>query len=134
MAAERKPKRKLEHVPGLALPGAPLDKLVHEPLRLGILTTLSVNPNLAFTELRDELDATDGNISVHTRKLEEAGYLSCKKGFRGRTPRTTFKITAKGRRALGQYLDHMEALIRGDAGRVRTVQVIPRPGASSRHR
>ena len=116
MAAERKAKNKLEHLPGLAIHGAPIDKLVHEPLRLAILTTLSVNPGLAFTELRDALDATDGNISVHSRKLEEAGYVTCKKGFQGRTPRTTFKITAKGRRALSQYLDHMEALIRATRG------------------
>lgn len=116
MAAERKAKRGLQHVPGLAISGTTVDKLVHEPLRLGILTTLAVNDSLAFTELRDALEATDGNISVHSRKLEEAGYLSCKKGFQGRTPRTTFKITAKGRRALSEYLDHMEALIRATRG------------------
>ncbi|MCA8979106.1 MAG: transcriptional regulator [Planctomycetes bacterium] len=116
MAAERKAKRSLQHVPGLAISGTPLDKLVHEPLRLAILTTLSVNASMAFTELRDALQATDGNVSVHSRKLEEAGYISCKKGFDGRTPRTTFKITAKGRRALGEYLDHMEALIRATRG------------------
>lgn len=106
----------MRHVPGLAISGTPVDKLVHEPLRLAVLTTLAVNNSLAFTELRDALEATDGNISVHTRKLEEAGYVSCKKGFQGRTPRTTFKITAKGRRALSEYLDHMEALIRATRG------------------
>lgn len=116
MAAEHKPKDKLQRVPGFAMHGASVDKLVHEPLRLAILTTLSVNSGLAFTELRDLLGATDGNISVHSRKLEEAGYLTCKKGFQGRTPRTTFKITAKGRKALSEYLDHMEALIRATRG------------------
>ena len=117
MAAERKAKSRMLHVPGLAINAEPINKLVHEPLRLAILTTLAVHSGMAFTELRDALDATDGNISVHSRKLEEAGYLSCKKGYRGRTPRTTFKITAKGRRALGEYLDHMEALIRATRGK-----------------
>ncbi len=112
MAAEPKETETLKHVPGLALPATPIDKLVHEPLRLAILTRLATTTKLTFTDLRDALDATDGNVSVHARKLEDAGYLSCKKDHQGRTPRTTFRITAKGRRALGQYLDHMEALIR----------------------
>ena len=112
MAAEPERTGDLKRVPGLALPGAAIDKLVHEPLRLAILTHLATTTKLTFTELRDLLDATDGNVSVHARKLEDAGYLSCKKDHQGRTPRTTYRITAKGRRALGQYLDHMEALIR----------------------
>src|SRR3954447_17405653 len=88
-----------------------LDRLVHERLRLGILRALSVNESLTFNELKKLLDTTDGNLSVHARKLEEAGYLSCQKGFEGRVPRTDYRLTAAGRRALDRYLDHMEALI-----------------------
>jgi DNA-binding MarR family transcriptional regulator len=88
-----------------------LDRLVHERLRLGILSALSVNESLTFNELKKLLDTTDGNLSVHARKLEEAGYLSCQKGFEGRVPRTDYRLTAPGRRALDRYLDHMEALI-----------------------
>jgi len=88
-----------------------LDRLVHERLRLGILSALSVNDSLTFTELKKLLDTTDGNLSVHARKLEEAGYISCAKGFSGRVPRTDYRLTAAGRRALDRYLDHMEALI-----------------------
>ena len=102
----------LRHVPGLGTGGRPFDKIIHEQIRLGILSTLAVNASLSFTELRDMLDSTDGNVSVHARKLEEAGYVSCKKQFEGRTPRTVFRLTRKGRRALTRYLDHMEALIR----------------------
>jgi len=92
--------------------GAPkLDRLIHERLRLGILSALSVNESLTFNELKKLLDTTDGNLSVHARKLEEAGYLSCTKSFAGRVPRSDFKLTAAGRRALERYLDHMEALI-----------------------
>jgi DNA-binding MarR family transcriptional regulator len=88
-----------------------LDRLIHERLRLGILSALSVNESLTFGELKKLLDTTDGNLSVHARKLEEAGYLSCTKSFEGRVPRTDYKLTAAGRRALERYLDHMEALI-----------------------
>src|SRR5579872_633955 len=88
-----------------------LDRLIHERLRLGILSALSVNESLTFGELKKLLDTTDGNLSVHARKLEEAGYLSCTKTFEGRMPRTDYKLTAAGRRALERYLDHMEALI-----------------------
>jgi len=88
-----------------------LDRLVHERLRLGILSALSVNESLTFNELKKLLDTTDGNLSVHARKLEEAGYLSCAKSFEGRMPRTDYRMTAAGRRALERYLDHMEALI-----------------------
>src|SRR4051794_9037424 len=92
--------------------GAPqLDRLIHERLRLGILSALSVNESLTFNELKKLLDTTDGNLSVHARKLEEAGYLSCTKSFAGRVPRSDYKLTANGRRALERYLDHMEALI-----------------------
>jgi DNA-binding MarR family transcriptional regulator len=89
-----------------------LDRLVHERLRLGILSALSVNDSLTFSELKKLLDTTDGNLSVHARKLEEAGYVSCVKSFEGRLPRTDYRLTAAGRRALERYLDHMEALIR----------------------
>ena len=88
-----------------------LDRLIHERLRLGILSALSVNESLSFGELKKLLDTTDGNLSVHARKLEEAGYLSCTKSFEGRMPRTEYRLTAPGRRALERYLDHMEALI-----------------------
>src|SRR5438477_12652581 len=88
-----------------------LDRLVHDRLRLGILSALSVNESLTFNELKKLLDTTEGNLSVHARKLEEAGYLSCTKSFEGRVPRSDYKMTAAGRRALERYLDHMEALI-----------------------
>jgi DNA-binding transcriptional ArsR family regulator len=89
-----------------------LDKVIHERMRLGIISALAANDKLSFTELRDQLKTTDGNISVHARKLEDAGYLTCEKSFRGRTPLTEYAITTSGRKALGKYLDHMEALIR----------------------
>ena len=88
-----------------------LDRLVHERLRLGILSALAVNESLTFNELKRLLDTTDGNLSVHARKLEEAGYVTCAKSFAGRVPRTEYRLTAAGRRALERYLDHMEALI-----------------------
>jgi len=89
-----------------------LDRLVHERLRLGILSALSVNESLTFNELKKLLDSTDGNLSVHARKLEEAEYITCTKSFEGRMPKTEYRLTAAGRRALERYLDHMEALIR----------------------
>ena len=92
--------------------GAPkLDRLIHERLRLGILSALAVNESLTFNELKKLLDTTDGNLSVHARKLEEAGYVTCTKTFAGRVPRSDYKLSAAGRRALERYLDHMEALI-----------------------
>jgi DNA-binding MarR family transcriptional regulator len=98
-----------------ALPAAgsahKLDRLIHERLRLGILSALSVSDSLTFNELKKLLDTTDGNLSVHARKLEEAGYLACSKSFEGRMPKTEYKLTASGKRALERYLDHMEALI-----------------------
>ncbi len=89
-----------------------LDKVIHERVRLAIVSALAVNASLGFTELRDLLQTSDGNLSVHARKLEDAGYVQCLKSFEGRTPRTEFRITPAGRRALEHYLDHMEALIR----------------------
>src|SRR5450631_3299480 len=87
------------------------DRLVHERLRLGILSALAVNESLTFNELKKLLDTSDGNLSVHARKLEEAGYVTPTKSFEGRIPRTDYRLTATGRRALDRYLDHMEALI-----------------------
>lgn len=94
-----------------------LDKLIHERMRLGIISALAANTALSFTELKRLLNTSDGNISVHARKLEEAGYLTCEKSFQGRMPLTEYKITTIGREALEKYLGHMEALIsamRGD--------------------
>jgi DNA-binding transcriptional ArsR family regulator len=88
-----------------------LDRLIHERMRLAIVSALAVNESLSFTELRQLLDTTDGNLSVHARKLEEAGYVACDKSFEGRMPRTDYHLTAAGRAALARYLDHMEALI-----------------------
>ena len=89
-----------------------LDRLIHERLRLAIVSALAANRSLSFNELKEMLGATDGNLSVHARKLEEAGYVSCRKTFDGRLPRTEFTLTAAGRGALDRYLDHMEGLIR----------------------
>ena len=88
-----------------------LDRLVHDRTRLAIVSALAANQPLTFTELKAITETTDGNLSVHTRKLEDAGYVSCTKGFEGRTPRTEFALTAAGRKALQKYLDHMEAII-----------------------
>ena|ERR1017187_4461441 len=117
MAAKSKTaKREWKSLPGPsaapALAGAPkLDRLIHERLRLGILSALSVNRTLTFSDLKKLLDTTDGNLSVHARKLEEAAYVACTKSFEGRVPRTEYRLTASGRRALERYLNHMEALI-----------------------
>ena len=102
--------------PALAQPatGGPanLDRLIHEPIRLGIVSALAVNDTLSFNELKELVKTTDGNLSVHARKLEDAQYISCEKYFEGRVPRTEYRLTAPGRRALENYLQHMEALIR----------------------
>ncbi len=87
------------------------DRLVYERVRLGIMSALAVNRSLSFSDLKDLLQTSDGNLSVHARKLEDAGYLACKKSFEGRFPHTDYRLTPKGRRALERYLDHMEALI-----------------------
>lgn len=89
-----------------------LDRLLHDRIRLGIVSALAATGEMSFTDLKDSLNATDGNLSVHARKLEEAGYVACEKTFAGRTPRTDYKLTASGRRALEKYLDHMDAIIR----------------------
>lgn len=89
-----------------------LDRLIHERMRLGIVSALAVNESLTFNDLKKLLNTTDGNISVHARKLEEAQYVACSKSFEGRMPKTEYRLTAAGRRALERYLNHMEALIR----------------------
>jgi DNA-binding HxlR family transcriptional regulator len=107
---ERRPQPSAVATPVAGTPK--LDRLIHERLRLGILSALSVNESLTFNELKKLLDTTDGNLSVHARKLEEAGYIGCTKSFKGRMPRTDYRLAAAGKRALERYLDHMEALIR----------------------
>ena len=94
-----------------------LDRLIHERLRLGIVSALAVNDSLSFSDLKKLMKTTDGNLSVHARKLEEADYIACTKSFEGRMPRTEYRLTAAGRRALERYLDHMEALIRATRDR-----------------
>ena len=90
----------------------PLDRLIHERIRLGIVSALAVNRSLTFNELKALLKTTDGNLSVHARKLEEADYILCAKSFDGRLPKTEYRLAPAGRKALERYLDHMEALIR----------------------
>jgi DNA-binding HxlR family transcriptional regulator len=94
-----------------------LDRLIHERLRLGIVSALAVNDSLSFNDLKRLMDTSDGNLSVHARKLEEAHYVTCNKTFEGRVPRTSYTLTALGRKALERYLDHMEALIRATRDR-----------------
>ncbi len=88
-----------------------LDNLIHERIRLGIVSALAANESLTFSALKELLKTTDGNVSVHARKLEDAGYINCTKSFEGRVPKTEYQLTDAGRQALEQYLDHMEALI-----------------------
>lgn len=94
-----------------SLRAAELDRLIHERVRLGIVSALAVNDSLSFNQLKALLKTTDGNLSVHARRLEEAQYIACTKSFEGRIPKTEYRLTAAGRRALERYLDHMEALI-----------------------
>jgi len=102
-------KSEVNHAPSRA---DALDRLIHERLRLGIVSALAVNDSLSFSDLKKLMKTTDGNLSVHARKLEEADYIACTKSFEGRMPKTEYRLTATGRRALERYLDHMEALIR----------------------
>jgi DNA-binding HxlR family transcriptional regulator len=88
-----------------------LDRVIHERMRLGIVSALAVNESLTFNELKKLLQTTDGNLSVHARRLEEANYVDCSKSFEGRMPKTEYRLTATGRKAFERYLDHMEALI-----------------------
>ena len=89
-----------------------LDPLIHERVRLGVVSALAVNDSLTFRELRDLLSVTDGNLSVHARRLEEAGYIACKKSFAMRVPRTEYRLTPEGKRALERHLEHLAAVIR----------------------
>lgn len=93
-----------------------LDRIIHERMRLAIVSALAVHDTLSFNELKSLLDTSDGNVSVHARKLEDAGYITCTKSFDGRVPRTEFRLAAAGRHALEEYLGHMEALIRRVGG------------------
>ena len=101
--------RPARHAGGIA---TELDRLLHDRMRLGIVSALAANDDLSFSDLKATLNATDGNLSVHARKLEDAGYIECTKYFADRVPRTDYRLTAKGRQALAQYLDQMEALVR----------------------
>jgi DNA-binding HxlR family transcriptional regulator len=104
--------REKKAAPAQVVGGAPkLDRIIHERLRLGILSALAVNESLTFNELKKLLQTTDGNLSVHARKLEDAQYVACTKTFENRLPKTEYRLTATGRRALERYLDHMEAII-----------------------
>jgi DNA-binding MarR family transcriptional regulator len=106
-------KQERKQRPGTLEGGKPphFDRLIHERLRLGILSALAVNESLSFNDLKKLLETTDGNLSVHARKLEEAEYVACTKTFEDRMPRTEYRLTTQGRRALERYLEHMEALI-----------------------
>lgn len=119
--AERAPKRtgvprpraaRLAPVEGGGERALELDRLIHERMRLGIVSALAARSPMTFVELKAALKTTDGNLSVHARRLEEAGYIECTKSFDGRVPRTEYRLSADGRAALHRYLDHMEALIR----------------------
>ena len=111
--------RRLRTVRGRSTESFPpsLDRLIHERMRLGIVSALAVNDSLSFNDLKKLMKTTDGNLSVHARKLEEAEYVLCTKSFEGRVPRTEYKLSVLGRKALERYLDHMEALIRATRDR-----------------
>ena len=118
LARRRRGARGLAPVDGSAERAALLlDRVIHERTRLGIVSALAVNPAMTFSELKALLRTTDGNLSVHARKLEQAEYVTCSKYFEGRVPRTEFRLTPAGRRALEHYLNHMEALIRATRAR-----------------
>jgi DNA-binding HxlR family transcriptional regulator len=116
LAQRRKPPKPglpaREPIPARALVPPELDRLIHERIRLGIVSALATNASLSFNDLKRILKTTDGNLSVHARKLEEAAYISCLKYFEGRVPRTEYRLTTPGRRALAHYLDQMEEWIR----------------------
>ena len=116
---DARPTRGLQPVRGRGDAEGPLalDRLIHERMRLGIVSALAVNDSLTFNDLKTLMKTTDGNLSVHARKLEEAQYISCTKSFAGRVPKTEYRLTTAGRRALERYLDHMEALIRATRDR-----------------
>ncbi len=105
--------RRIERYSPAAEVAPQLDQVIHERLRLGIVSTLAVNSSMSFGELKQTLNTTDGNLSVHARKLEDAGYIECRKSFQGRMPRTDYSLTPIGRKALEKYLEQMEKIIRG---------------------
>jgi DNA-binding HxlR family transcriptional regulator len=107
----RPEKNRLKSVQDAPMSMHEIDRLIHERLRLGIISALAVNASLTFNELKHSIKTSDGNLSVHARKLEDAGYVACVKSFEGRTPRTEYSLTSAGRRALERYLNHMEAVI-----------------------
>ena len=107
----RSEKNRLKSVQDAPMSMHEIDRLIHERLRLGIISALAVNDSLTFNELKHSVKTSDGNLSVHARKLEDAGYVACVKSFDGRTPRTEYSLTSAGRRALERYLNHMEAVI-----------------------
>ena len=107
----RPEKNKLKSVHEAPMSMHEIDRLIHERLRLGIISALAVNESLTFNELKHSVKTSDGNLSVHARKLEDAGYVACVKSFEGRTPKTEYSLTSAGRRALERYLNHMEAVI-----------------------
>jgi len=107
-----KPKRPASGTALAPPPAVDLDRIIHERTRLAIISALAVNTSLTFNELKELLRVSDGNLSVHARKLEDVGYITCTKSFAGRLPKTEFRLAPSGRRALEKYLDHMEALIR----------------------
>ena len=109
---EDKSRRNAANVQPVESTAVNLDRLIHERTRLAIVSALAVNDSLTFNELKELLHVTDGNLSVHARKLEDAGYIGCTKSFSGRLPKTEYRLAAAGRRALEKYLNHMEALIR----------------------
>lgn len=111
-SAEEQPTRPAEVIVGGADKDSGFDRLIHQPVRLAIVSSLAVNRALSFADLKALLALSDGNLSVHARKLEDEGYIDCSKGFEGRVPRTEYRLTDKGRVALERYLDHMESLIR----------------------
>jgi DNA-binding MarR family transcriptional regulator len=113
-AARKSDTAKVSHVVETQIPD--FDRVIHEKTRLAMISALAVNPTLTFNELKAILKTSDGNVSVHARKLEEASYISCRKSFAGRVPRTEYSLTAAGRRALERYLNHMEALIKATRG------------------
>jgi DNA-binding transcriptional ArsR family regulator len=114
LALKARPREEQHSKPQPKIPD--FDGVIHEKTRLSIVSALAVNPSLSFSELKSIIETTDGNISVHARKLEEAGYLTAKKSFEGRVPHTEYALTAAGRRALERYLNHMEALIKATRG------------------
>jgi DNA-binding HxlR family transcriptional regulator len=117
-AAADRDDRRLRQVDGRRVRDAALDldRVIHERLRLGIVSVLAVHDTVSFNDLKKLVRATDGHLSVHARKLEEAGYVECIKRFEGRVPRTEYRLTLEGREALKRYLSHMEALIRVTKG------------------